>query len=308
MIEYLYTIAILAGLNVILASGFNLILGYGGLVSVAHPVFYAIGGYASALLAQRLGVPIPVAILIATAIAAVTSIALSLPSLRVSGDYLVIASMGFQLGLVHIINNVEFTGAANGLTNIPSIIEGPYRNAVYVVVVWSLAIATIGLIRWLVSGDYGRAITAMRNDEDAFAALGRNAIRIKVTLFAIGSGLAGLAGGIYAHFFLYLTPEQFGIFTSASLLTMVVVGGTATVRGPVLGAALLTVLPEAIRFLDLPFAIMAPLQGVIFTLLVMLFLFLRPQGLWGGREGGGLDAWRGTGDVAEEARSTGPMR
>jgi branched-chain amino acid transport system permease protein len=308
MIEYLYTIAILAGLNVILASGFNLILGYGGLVSVAHPVFYAIGGYASALLAQRLGVPIPVAILIATAIAAVTSIALSLPSLRVSGDYLVIASMGFQLGLVHIINNVEFTGAANGLTNIPSIIEGPYRNAAYVVVVWSLAIATIGLIRWLVSGDYGRAITAMRNDEDAFAALGRNAIRIKVTLFAIGSGLAGLAGGIYAHFFLYLTPEQFGIFTSASLLTMVVVGGTATVRGPVLGAALLTVLPEAIRFLDLPFAIMAPLQGVIFTLLVMLFLFLRPQGLWGGREGGGLDAWRGTGDVAEEARSTGPMR
>ncbi len=187
MIEYLYTIAILAGLNVILASGFNLILGYGGLVSVAHPVFYAIGGYASALLAQRLGVPIPVAILIATAIAAVTSIALSLPSLRVSGDYLVIASMGFQLGLVHIINNVEFTGAANGLTNIPSIIEGPYRNAVYVVVVWSVAIATIGLIRWLVSGDYGRAITAMRNDEDAFAALGRNAIRIKVTLFRVPS-------------------------------------------------------------------------------------------------------------------------
>jgi branched-chain amino acid transport system permease protein len=148
----------------------------------------------------------------------------------------------------------------------------------------------------------------MRNDEDAFAALGRNAIRIKVTLFAIGSGLAGLAGGIYAHFFLYLTPEQFGIFTSASLLTMVVVGGSATVRGPVLGAILLTALPEAIRFLDLPFAIMAPLQGVIFTLLVMLFLFLRPQGLWGGREGGGLNAWRATGDVAKETRPTEPPR
>jgi branched-chain amino acid transport system permease protein len=304
MIEYFYTIAILAGINVILASSFNLILGYGGLVSVAHPVFYAIGGYASALLAQRLGIPIPVAILIATAIAGAASIALSLPSLRVSGDYLVIATMGFQLGLVHIINNVEFTGAANGLTNIPSIIEGPYRNAIYVGVVWGLALATVGLIHWLVSGDYGRAITAMRNDEDAFAALGRNAIRIKVTLFAIGSGLAGLSGGIYAHFFLYLTPEQFGIFTSASLLTMVVVGGSATVRGPVLGAVLLTALPEAIRFLDLPFAIMAPLQGVIFTLLVMLFLFLRPQGLWGGREGGGINAWRASVDAAEEPRPT----
>jgi branched-chain amino acid transport system permease protein len=308
MIQYLYTIAILAGINVVLASGFNLILGYGGLVSVAHPVFYAIGGYASALLAQRLGIPIPLAILLATGIAAATSIALSLPSLRVSGDYLVIATMGFQLGLVHVINNVEFTGAANGLTNIPSFIEGPYRNEIYVVVVWALALATIGLMRWLVAGDYGRAITAMRNDEDAFAALGRNAIRIKVTLFAIGSGLAGLAGGVYAHFFLYLTPEQFGIFTSASLLTMVVVGGTATVRGPVLGAVLLTVLPEAIRFLDLPFAIMAPLQGVIFTLLVMLFLFLRPQGLLGGKEGGGLDAWRSSGDAGDESRPGEPAR
>lgn len=308
MIEYVYTIAILAGINVILASGFNLILGYGGLVSVAHPVFYAIGAYVSALSAQRLGMPIPLAILLGSAVAAVTSIGVSLPSLRVSGDYLVIASLGFQLGLVHIINNVEFTGAASGLSNIPSIIEGPYRNAAYAVAVWLLALASIGALRWLVSGDYGRAITAMRNDEDAFAALGRNAIRIKVTLFAIGSGLAGLAGGIYAHFFLYLTPEQFGIFTSAALLTMVVVGGAATVRGPVFGAVLLTALPEAIRFLDLPIAALAPLQGVIFTVLVMLFLFLRPQGLFGGREGGGLEAWSGTAETAETDPTKEPPR
>jgi branched-chain amino acid transport system permease protein len=297
VIQYFYTIAILAGLNVILASGFNLILGYGGLVSVAHPVFYAIGGYASALLAKHFGIPIPLSILLATAIAALASVALSLPSLRVSGDYLVIATMGFQLGLVHIINNVEFTGAANGLTNIPSIVEGPYRNEIYTAVVWAAVLGTVVLMRWLVGSDYGRAITAMRNDEDAFAALGRNPIRIKVTLFAIGSALAGFAGGLYAHFFLFLTPDQFGIFTSAALLTMVVVGGAATVSGPVLGAVLLTVLPEAIRFLDMPIAFMAPLQGVIFTMLVMLFLFLRPQGLLGGEMGGGLEAWRGS-DIA----------
>jgi branched-chain amino acid transport system permease protein len=306
VIQYLYTIAILAGLNVVLASGFNLILGYGGLVSVAHPVFYAIGGYASALLAKHFGIPIPLSILLATGIAAAASVALSLPSLRVSGDYLVIATMGFQLGLVHIINNVEFTGAANGLTNIPSAVEGPYRNEIYTAVVWAAALATIALMRWLVGSDYGRAITAMRNDEDAFAALGRNAIRIKVTLFAIGSALAGFAGGLYAHFFLFLTPDQFGIFASASLLTMVVVGGAATVSGPVLGAVLLTLLPEAIRFLDMPIAFMAPLQGVIFTMLVMLFLFLRPQGLLGGEAGGGLDAWRGSGDTGDSVRSKEP--
>ena len=300
MMQYFYIIAIFAGINDILASGFNLILGYGGLVSVAHPIFYAIGAYVSALLAQKLGVPIVFSIMIGALVAGATSVFVSLPSLRVSGDYLVIASMGFQLGLLHIINNIELTGAAGGLTNIPSLIDGPYRNVIFLIVVWGLALGSIWLIWLLVSGPYGRAITAMRNDEDAFVALGRNAIRIKVTLFALGSGLAGLAGGIYAHFFLYLTPEQFGIFSSAALLTMVVVGGAATIAGPVLGAVLLTGLPELIRFIDLPIAIMAPMQGVLFTLLIVLFLFLRPQGLLGGREGG-LDAWSGAAETESAA-------
>ena len=269
-------------------------------------MFYAIGGYASALLAKHFSIPIPLSILLATGITAMASVAVSLPSLRISGDYLVIATMGFQLGLVHIINNVEFTGAANGLTNIPSVIEGPYRNEIYTAFVWAAALGTIALMRRLVGSDYGRAITAMRNDEDAFAALGRNPMRIKVTLFAIGSALAGFAGGLYAHFFLFLTPDQFGIFASAALLTMVVVGGAATVSGPVLGAVLLTVLPEAIRFLDMPIAFMAPLQGVIFTMLVMLFLFLRPQGLLGGAMGGGLDAWRGSDNAGRSVRREDP--
>jgi branched-chain amino acid transport system permease protein len=304
MMQYVYTIAIFAGINVILASGFNLILGYGGLVSVAHPIFYAIGAYVSALLAMKLGVPIVFAIVLGALLAAATSMFVSLPSLRVSGDYLVIASMGFQLGLLHILNNIEITGAANGLTNIPSLVDGPHRNIIFTTVVWVLAIGSVGLIRWLVSGPYGRAITAMRNDEAAFVSLGRNPMRIKVTLFALGSGLAGLAGGIYAHFFLFLSPEQFGVFSSATLLTMVVVGGAATIAGPVLGAVLLTALPEAIRFLDMPVAIMGPMQGVIFTLLIVLFLFLRPQGLLGGREGG-LDAWSGseTEDVPEAEKA-----
>lgn len=281
-----------------LACGFNLILGYGGLVSVAHPIFYAIGGYTSGLLAQKLGVPIPFAIVFGMLVSAAVSLFVSLPSLRVSGDYLVIATLGFQLGLQHIINNVSITGAANGLTDIPSLIEGPYRLVIYAVLVWALAVITVLLIRWLVSGDYGRAITAMRNDEEAFSALGRNATRIKVTLFAIGSGMAGLAGGLYAHYALFLAPDQFGIFASATLLTMVVLGGAATIRGPILGAVIVTFLPEIIRFIDLPVSVMAPLQGVIFTVLVMMFLLFRPQGLLGGRYGG-LEAWGRAAEMAD---------
>jgi branched-chain amino acid transport system permease protein len=298
MTEFILTLTILAGLNVLLASGFNLILGYGGLISVAQPVFYALGAYASALLSMKFGVPIPAAIIIGAAFAAVASFGLSLPALRVSGDYLVIASLGFQLGIIHIINNIELTGAASGLSGIASAIEGPYRSWIYAGVVISVCGLTILGIRWLVNGPYGRAITAMRNDEDAFASLGRNGVRIKMMLFAIGSGIAGLAGGLYAHYFQFLTPEQFGIFSSATLLTMVVVGGAATVRGPVLGAILLTVLPEVIRFLDMPISVMAPLQGVLFTGLVILFLFVKPEGLFGSSAVGGLDAWRGRGRPA----------
>jgi len=292
--SYVYTVAILTAINVILACGYNVILGYGGLVSVAHPVFFAIGGYGSAMLAMHAGVPVPLAIIAGTLISVLASMFVSVPALRVSGDYLVIATLGFQLGVVHIINSVQITGGANGLTHIPSLVEGAWRREGFLVLVVLIAWASVHAVHRLMHGPYGRAITAMRNDEEAFVTLGRNAIRIKITIVAIGSGLAGLAGALYAHFYQYLTPEQFGIFASAALLTMVVVGGAATTWGPVVGAVLLTVLPEVVRFLDLPIAVLGPLQGVIFTALVIFFIFWRPQGLMGGRRAqGGLDAWTG---------------
>jgi branched-chain amino acid transport system permease protein len=141
------------------------------------------------------------------------------------------------------------------------------------------AAATVLLIRWIVRGPYGRAINAMRDDELAFVALGRDATRIKIVIFAVGCALAGVAGAIYAFYFQYLSPDQFEILASGTMLTMVVVGGMGSTWGPVVGAVLLLALPQAITFLRLPLSYMAPLQGMIFTLLVILFLFLRPQGL-----------------------------
>ena len=290
--EYIVTLLILAGINAILATSFNLILGYGGLLSIAHPIFYAIGGYTSALIGIHFSIPVPLAILIGGIIAAIFSFGVSLPSLRVSGDYLVVASLGFQLGILHIINNVEFTGAAGGLSDIPLLIVGDNRSEWSLLIVLIILILSILIISWIVKGPYGRAITAMRNDETAFSAVGRNPIQIKVFLIALGSGIAGIAGGLYGHFFLFLSPEQFGIFASAALLTMVVIGGAGTVWGPAIGALLLTVFPEAITFLNLPVSVMAPLQGVIFTSLVLIFIFYRPQGIVGGFRGiDGLEVW-----------------
>ncbi len=281
--EFVGSILIQIGIFTILATSFNLIIGYGGLMSIAHPIFFALGAYGSGLLTQATGLPVPAGVAFGMALAMVASVALALPSLRVSGDYLVIASIGFQLGVLQIIKNSEWSGGPGGLTNIPPLIHavGPAAIWSYVAIVGFFAIGSILIVRWLVSGDYGRAITAMRDDEEAFKGLGHDAVRLKLALFAIGSGLAGLAGGLYGHYFLFVTPEQFEILYSAAMLTMVVVGGIRTVWGPALGAVLLQFLPQAINFLKLPSSVTGPLQGILFTGLVLLFLFLRPQGLLG---------------------------
>lgn len=276
---YVYSILILVGIYVVLASGFNLIIGKAGLISIAHPIFFALGAYTSGLLAIHFGLNALLAALAGAVVAGVFSLAISLPSLRVSGDYLLITSIGFQLGLLQVIKNVEFTGSQGGLSNIPTPIPGPERGWVFSLVALAAGAATVLLIRWIVRGPYGRAINAMRDDELAFMALGRDATRIKIVIFAVGCALAGVAGAIYAFYFQYVSPEQFEILASGTMLTMVVVGGMGSTWGPVVGAVLLLALPQAITFLHLPLAYMAPLQGMIFTLLVILFLFLRPQGL-----------------------------
>lgn len=287
--EYILTIGVLIAIFVILASSYNLVIGYGGLASVAHPIFYALGAYGSSLIAIHTGLPALPAVLLGGLIAMLASVLLALSALRVSGDYLLIASLGFQLGLLQVIRNFEFTGGPGGLSAIPDTITGPTRTPTFLAIAIGCAIATVWLISRIVHGPYGRAITAMRDEELAFSALGRNAMSIKVVVFAIGCGIAGIAGGIYAYFYQYISPEQYEVLQSAAILTMVVLGGMSTTWGPVIGAILLIAVPQGITFLNLPPSVMAPLQGIIFTSLVLLFLFVRPAGLVGGlgRNGGG---------------------
>jgi branched-chain amino acid transport system permease protein len=286
--EYAYTILMLVALSVILASSFNFVIGYGGLISIAHPVFYAIGAYASALLARDAGWPVLLAIPAGAGTALVASVLVALPALRVSGDYLLIASIGFQLGVLEAIKNVTWTGGAGGLTNIPALLGRGTGHAVYVALAVLVAAGTVLLLRWITRSPYGRAMSALRDDETAFAALGRNAMLMKLGVFALGAGLAGVAGGLYAHYFRFLAPDQFDILQSAALLTMVVVGGMRSVWGPVVGAVVLQVLPQAITFLNLPPSVLGPLQGLLFTGLVLVFMFVRPAGLIAAG-----DLWRG---------------
>jgi branched-chain amino acid transport system permease protein len=224
----------------------------------------------------------------------VASIALALPSLRVSGDYLMIASIGFQLGILEVIKNLRFTGGPGGLTNIPPFLISEFGRESYVLLVLAVMLGVIALVWWISRGDYGRAMSAMRDDELAFSSIGRDAMWMKIAIFALGSGLAGFAGALYAHYFRYIAPEQFEILQSSAILTMVVVGGMRTTWGPVVGALLLQALPQAISFLNLPPSVLGPIQGLLFTGLVLVFMFVRPQGLVPAR-----DTWR----VASRAKA-----
>ena len=277
--DYLYSILILIGLFIILASSFDLVIGHCGLISIAHPIFYAIGAYVSAMLAKHNIMPIPLAMLSGGVVAFVASALVAVPALRVSGDYLLIASIGFQLGLIELAKHIHEIGGAGGLTNIPSFLIRDYGRESYVVLVLVLAGLTVLFIKWLTQGPYGRMMAAMRDDELAFSMLGRNAIWVKVLVFGIGSGIAGIAGGLYAHYFRFLEPDQFGLLQSSAVLTMVVVGGLRTAWGPVIGALVLQLMPQMITFFNLPPSVLGPLQGLIFTGLVLVFMFKRPQGL-----------------------------
>jgi len=284
--DYLASAGVLIALYVMLAASYNLIIGYGGLNTIAHPIFFALGAYTAALLGTNTGLPAVICILAGIGIAVVASVALAVTTLRISGDYLLIASLGFQLGLLQAVNNLEFTGGPSGLSNIPLTLAGPYRGWLYLLICSALAALVVWLVWRSMVGPFGRAVRAMRDDELACAALGRGLFAMKVVIFAFGCGAAGLAGGLYAYYFQYISPEQFNVAQSATILTMVVLGGIGTIWGPVVGAFVLVALPQAITFLQLPSSLVGPLQGLIFTSLVIVFLFLRPYGLVGKRMAG----------------------
>jgi branched-chain amino acid transport system permease protein len=281
--EYLASAGMLIGIYIILAASYNLIIGYGGLNTIAHPIFFALGAYTAALLGIGTTLPAVVCVLAGIGVAVVASVALAVTTLRIEGDYLLIASLGFQLGLLQLVNNFEFTGGPSGLSNIPVTITGPGRGWLYLLICAVLAVVVVWLIWRAMAGPFGRAVRAMRDDELACAALGRSLFTMKIVIFAFGCGAAGLAGGLYAYYFQYISPEQFNVAQSATILTMVVLGGIGTIWGPVLGAFVLVALPQVITFLQLPSSLVGPLQGLIFTSLVILFLFLRPHGLVGAR-------------------------
>lgn len=283
--DYLLHILIFISIYAIAASSFNLLVGYAGLFSLAHAALFGIGAYTSALLTLRLGWPAIAAAAAGMALAGTVSALVALPSLRVSGDYLVVTSFGIQVLLyVLFLNWTAVTRGPMGLPGIPPIaipgLDTSGRRGYLVLSLAALAF-TLWVLRTVVRSPFGRVLRGLREDEVAVQALGKNVYHFKVLAFVVAGTLAALGGSLYAHYISYIDPASFTLDESVFLLASVMVGGTGTLLGPVIGATILVGVPEVLRFVGLPDAVAATVRQMLFGALLVVFMRLRPQGIWG---------------------------
>jgi branched-chain amino acid transport system permease protein len=276
----LVTIAIYA----VLASSFDLVIGYSGQFSVAHAAFYGIGAYATAVLALDAHIPILVAALMAALVAAAFGWAVAIIAIRIGGIYLVVASLAFQMVVIATFHNVSSLGGALGIGHIshPGIF-GHYITSTreYAVIYIAVAILVALFVWWLARSPFGRALQTIRENTVAAMALGKNPTYLKSWAFAIAGGIAGLAGAMYATYVTYISAESFSNDVNILIFAMVIVGGVGTVVGPVLGAVILVALPAALTFLPISPQTLGPAEQLIYGVLLVVVVAFRPEGLIG---------------------------
>ncbi|HLA34133.1 MAG TPA: branched-chain amino acid ABC transporter permease [Rhodocyclaceae bacterium] len=270
------TLIFTVGIHAMLALSIWLTLAC-GLLSLANAAFMGIGAYTAALLTLQLGWPFP-AVLAAGALApAIVALLIGVPTLRLSGVYLAMATLAFVEMCRIAILNLDITGGPEGLNGIPLLTEWQH-------IVISLVVIVYGLSR-LRRSRVGRAFEAIKEDEVAARLMGIDVDRHKLFAFTLGAVIAGLAGALNAHYTFFISPREYGFENAVDILAMAILGGISSLIGPVLGSTILTLLPELLRFLQ---GYRLAVNGAI---LVLVVLFL-PTGLWGGRrDGRRLRAW-----------------
>ena len=266
---YLTDIVVRIGFSLLAVMGLALVLGFTGQFSLGHAGFMAVGAYASAALSVYQGLHPMLNVLLGGLAAAAAGVAVGLPSLRLSGDYLAVVTLGFNQIILVLIQNTPALGGAQGLTGLP--VAASFG--------WTFTWVLLGgfFIRNLLRSAPGRTFAAVRDNEIATRSLGIDTTRVKVVAFVVGAFWAGIAGGLIAHYRSSVFPDQFAFDRSIDVLAMVVLGGTGSLSGPLLAGTVLTALPEILRPV-------AEYRMVIYALLLIGMMILRPKGLLGNTE------------------------
>ena len=286
MSPYILQVLCLAGINITLAVSLNLINGFTGQFSIGHAGFMAIGAYSGAYFTVTFGdrlrsvfaflpefgrdsVVLLFALLIGAVLAAIAGFFVGVPSLRLRGDYLAIVTLGFGEIIRVFILNVDAVGGARGYGGIPKL-----ANFFWI---YLFAAATILVVYRIVHSSFGRTLVAIREDEIAAEAMGVHTTRAKVISFVVSSAMAGVAGGLFAHYLMYVHTNSFSFLRSFEIIIMIVIGGLGSISGSVLGAVLFISLTEGLREF-------AQYRMVLFSLLLIILMIVRPQGILGHKE------------------------
>jgi len=264
---YVLTIGLFVGINLIMALGLNLITGVTGQLSIGHAAFMSIGAYASAIATVNYHIPFLMGVLIGGLVAGLIGIIIGFPTLRLTGDYLAIATLGFAEIVRVVFTNLKITNGAVGFLGIEGDTTFP--------IVMTLAVLVICAMVWLENSRNGRAMLAIREDEVAASAVGINTTLYKIQAFAIGSFCAGVGGALFAHTTTFIQPTDFGFLKSVDILSIVVLGGLGSIPGTIIGAIVLTAAPEVLRPLS-------NYRMMVYGILLIVIMIFRPYGLMGG--------------------------
>lgn len=266
--SFVETTLVLIGINIILATGLNLIIGFSGQFSLGHAGFMAIGAYVCALITSSMATPLGMLVgMIAGAIfAAVVALIVGIPTLRLDGDYLAIATMGVAEIIRIILNNLKITNGPAGLYNIPLLATWP-------VVYACVCITTLIIVNFIHSRD-GRAVMSIRENEIASESMGVNTTKWKVAAFVLGAATAAIGGALHANYIQTIAPTDFGIMESISILIIVVLGGIGSITGTFVAAIVLGVL-------DMVLQNFGTLRMVLYSLALILLMVFKPSGLLG---------------------------
>jgi len=284
-VEYQLHLFIITGIFIILSLSLNLILGYLGQPALGHAAFFAIGAYSSSLLALNLGVSPWIGLFIGASFAAISGMVIGYLTFHLKEDYFAMATFGFGLIIYSIIKNwVGVTRGPMGLPGIPQFVafNSLYSSLIfYCILILLFVLVTIVFMKRIIYSPFGRVIQSIRDDELAAEALGKDTRRVKIMIFMIGAFFAGIAGSLYAHYITFIDPSSFDVMESILVVLMVILGGMGTIGGSILGAAVLILFPEVLRFIGIPDAVAAPSRQMIYGFLLMMLVMKRPQGLMG---------------------------
>ena len=283
--EYAIHLAILFGIYAILGLSLNLVVGFAGLLSVTQAAFYGIGAYATAILMTQYGFNFFVALLVGVFLSGVLSLLVGLVLSKFKGDYYALASIGFNVIVFSIFLNWQsLTRGPLGIPGIPrpelfGITLG--ANSQFLIPNSALLVLVYYLCRFVAASSFGRALKAIREDEEAIKIFGYNTPHFKLLIFVIGAMIAAVAGSLFAAYITFIDPSTFTINESIFILAIIILGGLASLRGSIIGALCMILLPEALRFVGFPSDIAAQMRQFVYGVILILLMLHRPQGLIG---------------------------